>query len=212
MLRLSRQARSICAVAVVAATVFGTSQAGAAAPAASADTLQQEIDEVLATTKGGVQISRNEIAWHGGRAIMSFTLPGEERARVSSPAAQKLQAQIAGLPATTREKPSAAPAADSCPTETFGNDWYCFYDGTSYTGRRLQWNAPHTWDVDFGDYGFINKTSSWSNRGELNVRVYSRTRAGDSNSCVEHRWTEPAHTRAASVGSMNNIADCFTAS
>ncbi|GHH47412.1 peptidase inhibitor family I36 protein [Streptomyces candidus] len=206
---LSRKARSVCVATVVAATVLGSTQAGAAVPV---DTLQQEIDEVLAGTEGGVQISRNEIAWHGGQAIMTFTLPGEARTRVSSPAAQKLQARVAGLPEGTREAESAAMAVDPCPTEVFGNDWYCFYDGTSFTGRRLQWNATHTWFVDFAKHDFINKTSSWSNKGGLNVRVYSRTRAGDSNSCAELRWVEPAHTRAASLGALNNIADCFTAS
>lgn len=87
----------------------------------------------------------------------SFPLPGEEQAPMSSPAAQELQAQYVGLPADTREPDAQSAAAsaddapasedvssderepmfsvtasDGCPTETFGNDWYCFYQYKSF--------------------------------------------------------------------------------
>ncbi|MFF0740974.1 hypothetical protein ACFYVL_11290 [Streptomyces sp. NPDC004111] len=204
---LSRSARSIGVAVVVGATVFGSTQASATA---AVDGLQREIDKVLAESEGGVQISRNEIAWHDGEAIMTFALPGERRAPVSSPAAQRLQARAAGLPESTREREGTALAADNCPTEVFGNDWYCFYQYPNWEGRRLAWNMPKTRFVNFSDYGFVNMTSSWSNKGEMNIRVYGRTRAGDDNSCIDPLWVEAPHTTDARANA-DNAADCFLA-
>ncbi|WLQ65196.1 MULTISPECIES: peptidase inhibitor family I36 protein [Streptomyces] len=207
---------------MLAASLMPISAAGAA----ETDALQQEIDEVLATTEGGVQISRNEIAWNGGEAILVFPLPGESAAPVSSASAQKLQAKVAGLPlSTTEEEPAGVDpesgvsiaASDSCPTETFGNDWYCFYQYTNYGGRRLQWNASKdTYSpVYFSAYGFENKTSSWSNKGGLTIDVRNRSKTGSDQSCSAvgggiRLWLEAEHSRSSNVGAADdNKADCF---
>lgn len=179
--------------------------------ASTVDGLQREMDKVLASTAGGVQISRNEIAWGEGEAILSFPLPGERKAPPSSPAAQRLQAKVADLPAGTKENASALAEDDSsCPTEVFGNDWYCFYQYKDYGGRRLQWNGPHTKTVYFSAYTFNDMASSWSNKGGFTIRVNGRTRAGDDSSCSSLQWTELAHSRSPSV-TLDNMADCFTA-
>ncbi|MEU8889424.1 peptidase inhibitor family I36 protein [Streptomyces sp. NPDC048442] len=204
---LSRSARVVATAAAAAAMVFGSTQASAAV---AVDGLQQEIDKVLATTEGGVQISRNEIAWNGGEALMSFALPGEARAPVSSPAAQKLQARTAGLPESTKETGSSALAGDNCPTEVFGDDWYCFYQYKSFEGWRLSWNAQHNAAVYFSTYGFNDMTSSWSNKGDLTLLVYSRTRVGEDLSCTNLLWYGDPHSNAASVAA-DNMADCFRA-
>ncbi|MFF3256407.1 hypothetical protein ACFYWP_36740 [Actinacidiphila glaucinigra] len=198
------------------------------------DALQQEINDVLAKTQGGVQISRNEIAWNDGKVIMAFPLPGETQAPTSSPAAQKLQAQSAGLSdeqVKTRiaeEKTAAALgfadeplpsdeptggtvsplATDTCPTEVFGNDWYCFYQFKNFGGRRLQWNAFHHDRIFFSKYDFVNRTSSWSNKGGMEIWVMGRIYSGDDDSCEDVLWTEDAHTRSASAY-PDNTADCF---
>ncbi|WP_329230471.1 peptidase inhibitor family I36 protein [Streptomyces sp. NBC_01460] len=211
---------------VAIASLLSLATLGEAQAADGSDSLQQEINEVLATTQGGVQISRNEIAWNGGEAILVFPLPGETTAPVSSPAAQTLQAEVAALGnlATTEEpagddpEPSASvAAADACPTEAFGNDWYCFYQYTNYGGRRLQWNGTHDLfnPVFFSDYGFENKTSSWSNKGGKTIQVRNRSVTGSDPSCSAHGnglflWTEAAHSRSSNVGSgYDNKADCF---
>ncbi|MFB8347908.1 peptidase inhibitor family I36 protein [Streptomyces niveus] len=188
------------------------------------DELQQEINDVLAKTEGGVQISQNEIAWNGGEVIMAFPLPGETHAPVSSSAAQRLQSKVSGLPLDTvedvapepvepeeYEEPVGAMATDSCPTQTFGNDWYCFYQYKDFGGRRLQWSAAYNHYVYFSSYDFENRTSSWSNKGGKVIGVYGRTVTGSDLSCTNDLWYEQPHSRSASA-SPDNQADCFTTS
>lgn len=177
--------------------------------------LQQEINEVLAKTDGGVQISANEISWEGGSVIMSFPLPGETIAPPSSEAAQELQAKSANVQPSKAGRAAAtaeAAAADNCPTEVFGNDWYCFYQYNNFGGRRLQWNAQHAGKFYFSKYDFVNRTSSWSNKGSLLIRVYGRTVSGKDSSCTNRLWDEPGHSHNANLGShLDNRADCFDA-
>ncbi|MEU3262485.1 peptidase inhibitor family I36 protein [Streptomyces bacillaris] len=189
-----------------------TSTAGAAV--ADPDPLQEEIEQVLARTQGGVQISRNEIAWDGGAVIMSFPDPGEVQAPVSTAAAQRLQAKVAGRPVGTVELLHvsggvSAQAADNCPTEVFGNDWYCFYQLSDFGGRRLQWNATHKSPVHFSKYDFDNRTSSWSNKGGKKITVYEDFWVDNPT----WLWTENAHSKSNYVGyTADNRADYFVTS
>ncbi|MFE4794388.1 peptidase inhibitor family I36 protein [Streptomyces sp. NPDC056708] len=226
-------------VGVAIASLLSLTTLGEAQAADGPDALQQEINEVLATTQGGTQISRNEISWNDGQAILAFPLPGEGTAPASSPAAQKLQLQAAkqGISASSAKPATQAKAADSgisaateepaaddpdsgvsatgsdnCPTEVFGNDWYCFYQYKNYGGRRLQWNARHGMTY-FSDYGFENKTSSWSNKGGMAITTFNRSKTGDNSSCDNgglFLWNESAHSHSTFVGTANdNKADCF---
>ncbi|MEU3002615.1 peptidase inhibitor family I36 protein [Streptomyces sp. NPDC006995] len=189
-----------------------TSTAGAAV--ADPDPLQEEIEQVLARTQGGVQISRNEIAWDGGEVIMSFPDPGEAQAPVSSAAAQRLQAKVTGRSVGTVEPLQvsggvSAQAADNCPTEIFGNDWYCFYQNSDFGGRRLQWNAAHKSPVYFSKYDFDNRTSSWSNKGGKKITVYEDFWVNNPTKL----WTEYAHSKDSYVGyAVDNRADYFVTS
>ncbi|WP_405759521.1 MULTISPECIES: peptidase inhibitor family I36 protein [unclassified Streptomyces] len=172
--------------------------------------LQSEVNQVLASTKGAVQISANEVSWNGGEPVLVLPLPGQAKAPASSPKAQQLQAGVAGMPAS--EKSPAVAQGDSCPTEWTGNDWYCFYQYKDFEGRRLQWNQPHPYTaVYFSDYGFNDMASSWSNKGGLTVFVRGREIADDDNSCNRTLWIMDPHSRAAAVVA-DNQADCFHAS
>ncbi|MFF6993561.1 hypothetical protein ACFY93_01155 [Streptomyces sp. NPDC008313] len=223
------------ATAMLCAAGLATDASATDAP----DVLQQQINEVLSNTEGGVQISRYEIAWNEGEAIMAFPLPGETYAPPSSAAAVKLEAKIAGLSsaktadavAAAEKEPTGVPAAESvpsdeaepagvvatasadCPTETFGNDWYCFYQYKSYAGRRLSWNATHHDYMYFSAYNFVNRTSSWSNKGGKTIYVAGRTESGDDGSCNQYShngWTEQAHSSSSALSSsLDNTADCF---
>ncbi|MCX2971919.1 MULTISPECIES: peptidase inhibitor family I36 protein, partial [Streptomyces] len=103
-----------------------------------------------------------------------------------------------------------AAAGDGCPTEVFGNDWYCFYQYKNFGGRRLQWNAYHQKKFYFSKYDFVNRTSSWSNKGALIIRVYGRTVSGSDASCNNVLWDMGQHSRNAALGShLDNRADCF---
>lgn len=205
---MPRPHRWLAAVGIMGFALMPTAEAQAAS---ASDTLQQEINQVLDATEGGVQISRNEIAWNDGDVIMAFPMPGEATAPASSPAAQRLQAEVAGLPGTPAEEPTVGLAAsDNCPTQVFGNDWYCFYQNRDFGGRRLQWNEKHDpTAVRFSDYGFANQTSSWSNKGAKTITVFDGCKSGFSPTL----WTEAAHSRSSYVGnSKNDKADCFRAS
>ncbi|MER6443115.1 peptidase inhibitor family I36 protein [Streptomyces sp. NPDC001185] len=109
----------------------------------------------------------------------------------------------------------ALAADDGCPTQTFGNDWYCFYQFENFGGRRLQWNEshPHTDLVFFSVYDFDNKTSSWSNKGGKYIYVDGRFVTGQDRSCDQGSitlWQEAPHSSKAYVGaSLDNKADCF---
>jgi hypothetical protein len=212
---------------------------GAATPtyAAEVDPLQRQINEVLAKTEGGVQISRYEIAWDEGQAIMAFPLPGETHAPPSSETAQELQAKVSGLPRGTRETaPEMQPPAnleaagavgesveadesesdvsvtaeDTCPTRVFGNDWYCFYQYKDYGGRRLQWSASYDYlhKIYFSKFNFENRTSSWSNKGGKKIRVLGRTEVANDHSCTDLLWIENDHERSR-LAAPDNTADCF---
>jgi hypothetical protein len=203
-----RKLRTLLTVGVL---VAGVTFAGSAS-AAEQSSLQDQIDEVLAKTEGGVQISANEIAWEGGQVIMSFPKPGETDAPISSRAAQRLQAKVAGKPADTTEPAAltaSAEADDECPTEVFGNDWYCFYQYEDFGGRRLQWNATHKSPVYFDKYDFDNRTSSWSNKGGKTITVWDNFWVNNP----KELWWEYAHSRDNYVGSaLDNQADSFTTS
>ncbi|MCX2971942.1 MULTISPECIES: peptidase inhibitor family I36 protein [Streptomyces] len=98
----------------------------------------------------------------------------------------------------------------------FGNDWYCFYQYKDFGGRRLQWNLVHTDPVYFSEYDFVNRTSSWSNKGGLTVKVYGRTSSGSDASCRPGNgnwlWNMLPHSSSSSVhSSLDNRADCFVA-
>ncbi|MFD5656696.1 peptidase inhibitor family I36 protein [Streptomyces hirsutus] len=99
-------------------------------------------------------------------------------------------------------------ASGSCPTEVFGNDWYCFYQYKSFKGRRLQWNAAHKDLVYFSKFDFENRTSSWSNKGAKTIKVYGRRYAGQDTSCYSPLWSENPHERSASAN-WDKAADCF---
>ncbi|MDF3139975.1 MULTISPECIES: peptidase inhibitor family I36 protein [unclassified Streptomyces] len=199
-------------MAALAMTAAATPASAQTAP----DSLQREIDQVIAE-KGGVQISRYGIAWKDDGVILAFPLPGEEAAPPPSNAAQEIQVKAAeqeaaerGLPRSAARIEPRATRVGGCPTETFGNDWYCFYDGTNYGGRRLQWNATHSKRVDFNPYDFRDKTTSWVNGGGLTVRVYNYNNACSNGVC--RLWTENAHSSSTGVAtSLNNKADFFTA-
>ncbi|MEN8655868.1 peptidase inhibitor family I36 protein [Streptomyces sp. 21So2-11] len=202
--------KSVAVTGALALSLTMLTQAQAVEP----DQLQQEIDSVLAKTEGGAQISRNEIAWEGGKVTMTFPLPGEEVAPPASPAAVALQAKISGVSSSKLNKAVKSgvglAAADNCPTETFGNDWYCFYQYKNFGGRRLAWNEGKPGGWYFSAYDFTNTTSSWSNKGGMPIYVWGRKKTGDDTSCLKSLWIESEHTKDAQVAAnVDNQADCF---
>ncbi|WP_394817646.1 hypothetical protein [Streptomyces doebereineriae] len=84
--------------------------------------------------------------------------------------------------------------------------WYCFYKNRDWNenvaGRRLQWSDPHCDDVmDFEQWSFANKTSSWVNTGFLEVTVWDDT--------VHKIWTEAPNSLSSYVGSSHNDSARF---
>ncbi|MFE7332967.1 peptidase inhibitor family I36 protein [Streptomyces sp. NPDC057565] len=201
--------RKLQVLAMAGMLTFGITST---ASATTEEILQEQIEQVLANTEGGVQISMNEIAWEGGEVIMSFPMPGEDQAPASSPAAQRLQAKVAGESARPVEPvldQETAEVTDNCPTQIFGNDWYCFYQNSNFGGRRLQWNATHRSPVYFSKYDFDNEVSSWSNKGGKKITVYEDF----WTSGPTWLWSEYAHSRDTYVGgTADNRADYFITS
>ncbi|MCP3821226.1 peptidase inhibitor family I36 protein [Streptomyces sp. A3M-1-3] len=137
--------------------------------------LQKQIDKQLATTPGGKQIGVNQIAWRGGKAVMTFPLPGEKKARAVGEAAVPL-----GSP--------------NCRYA-----WTCLYEHSNWDGRRLTWS-----DCNFenlADWGFNDQTTSWHNNQTRGTRttVYNWT-----GSSWAQLWQSTAPSSSANVGSANN--------
>jgi len=155
--------------------------------------VQHRIDAQLQLTPGGRQVSRTEIAWHGGQVLMFFPLAGHRTAAPDSLASSSPGASVQPLD------------IHGCPSYVFGNDWYCFYQDKNWGGRRLQWSDAYHNPVYFSDYGFEKQTSSWVNGGGKTIFV--------DNSSGGQLWQEAAHTVSSYVGdARNDKAWSFTTS
>jgi hypothetical protein len=150
--------------------------------------LQRRIDDQLKLAPAGRQISANEIAWNGGKVIMSFPLDGQRQAPDSSVTATRLMTAVTASP-----KKMTPSSIHGCPTVTFGADWFCLYADINWGGRRLQWSTSCT--DQLSNYGFDNQTSSWVNGGALYIYVDDPSRI---------IWTENPHTTSSYVGDANN--------
>ncbi|MFC6883407.1 peptidase inhibitor family I36 protein [Actinomadura yumaensis] len=90
-------------------------------------------------------------------------------------------------------------AADPCATGA-----YCFYDGANFTGRKLTFRDCGGWQY-LTDYGFGNKTSSWTNATKNETLVYD-----DDVKPQKLLWTERPGGASANVGTAAyNKADSF---
>ncbi|MCZ2803570.1 peptidase inhibitor family I36 protein [Modestobacter sp. VKM Ac-2983] len=96
----------------------------------------------------------------------------------------------------------AAASVGNCPTVTFGNDWYCFYENSNYGGRRLQWSDSYPYPgVKFQDYGFQYQLSSWVNGGGKYIDVYYLTTPYAE---IRTLFTAPPHTSSTSMSANQN--------
>lgn len=90
--------------------------------------------------------------------------------------------------------------------------YFCFYQYTSYGGKRLAYKASSTYSW-FGNYGMQDKISSWHNNS-TGVRrlIYNRKWAGLDDLNLWTLWGSPgAPTRDAAVdASDDNRADYFS--
>lgn len=98
--------------------------------------------------------------------------------------------------------PAAGTLAGQCASGA-----YCFFQYTSYGGRKLTFNdcgATGLWQY-LTDYGFGNKTSSWQNRSANTVLVYNQATTPPTT-----LWTENPGAESTNVGTAkDNKADAF---
>ncbi|GAA3380818.1 hypothetical protein GCM10020367_69620 [Streptomyces sannanensis] len=137
--------------------------------------LQRQVDKQMATTPGGKQIGVNQIAWRGGKAVMTFPLPGEKKARAV-------------------DEPFSAMGSPNCSYK-----WTCLYEHSNFDGRRLTWSDCGG-ILDLSDWGFSDQTTSWHNNqtSGTKTRVYNWTGAWTL------LWTSTAPSSSSNVGSTNN--------
>ncbi|MGW6705083.1 peptidase inhibitor family I36 protein [Streptomyces sp. NPDC054956] len=137
--------------------------------------LQKQIDEQLALTPGGKQISLNQASWRDGKAVMTWPLPGETKAR--------------GV-----NEPAAALGSPNCSYQ-----WTCLYEHDQWNGRRLTWS-----DCNFenlANWGFNDQTSSWHNNQTNGTKTYVYNWTGSS---WELLWTSTAPSASSYVGNWAN--------
>ncbi|MCX4545561.1 peptidase inhibitor family I36 protein [Streptomyces sp. NBC_01565] len=141
--------------------------------------LRQQIDEQLARTPGGKQIGLNQVSWRGGKAIMTFPLPGEGKARAVNESAVAL-----GSP--------------NC-----GYGWTCLYEHSNFDGRRLTWSDCNF--EDLGNWGFNDRATSWHNNQTQGTKTWVYNWAGDSWQLL---WESTAPSSSSNVdGWANDRAD-----
>jgi hypothetical protein len=143
--------RKMSLVFVAAASlIVGIMATPAGAATASATTLQQDIDQQLASFPGGMQVSANEVAYDGGSAVVVFP------------------DSTGNVPTDPTTRPEMSPDAHfewhGCP---YGNitAWYCFYQNAKFGGRMLEFKDCSGSGVkeSLAKYGFANQTSGWVN-------------------------------------------------
>ncbi|MGK5551972.1 peptidase inhibitor family I36 protein [Actinomadura kijaniata] len=95
--------------------------------------------------------------------------------------------------------PARTAAADTCATGA-----YCFYEHKDFGGRKLTFRDCGGWQY-LTDYGFGNKTSSWSNRSKNTVKVYD-----EGVSPRQELWLMEPDAASANIGlAVNDKADSF---
>lgn len=87
---------------------------------------------------------------------------------------------------------------------------FCFYDGSSYNGKRLSFRYT-VGSARFSTYGMRDKVSSWHNHSGALRRIYNEHWRGWDDYILWVMWGSPgAPTRSSYVGSSNtNKADYF---
>lgn len=178
-----------CAVAMAAGEGFPY-------PANDAE-LQAQIDEQLSRTVGGVQVDKNTVWYEDGAVQLHFPLP-EDAASADMEASDPLGALDAPPEVVP---PTTTPGDDhGCPTSPWygSNDWYCFYDGFNYTGRRLQYRDCSRSGTTqyFSTYDFYAQTSSW-----INTTTGKEIQVFVGNTLL---WTEQPKTKVKKLGTRNN--------
>ncbi|MFY1623643.1 hypothetical protein ACN268_10585 [Micromonospora sp. WMMD735] len=115
------------------------------APARNDVELQAQINAHLKRAPGGVQISKNQISYMGGKFIMTFALPG----------------QVEGTDPTRSAPDVAADPTNS--TALAGSSkcsalWFCFFDGVNYTYPRGQLSDCGFQDLN--SFGWVDRVES----------------------------------------------------
>ncbi len=184
--------RTLLLSGVVLALALPVGPASAAPSSATAPKLTKKGDlgpDGLPIPPGGVVVG-NEVFYNNGKVALRFDL-----ARV---------ARRQGRPAP------ALPDANSfrvyngvriwnvCSLTT---GWYCFFEHATFGGRRLRFQDSGYFQY-LSDYGFANKTTSWVNNRNQDVRVWDNS--------IGLLWCSDSHSVSTNVGSArNDRADYF---
>ncbi|WP_326557334.1 peptidase inhibitor family I36 protein [Micromonospora sp. NBC_01796] len=152
--------------------------AASAAPQAGMSSAEVKLQsDISAHIKayGGTQISTNEIAWRGGRVVLTIPQPGSRAA--------------------------LAPGEKIAPlgTANCARGWTCLYEHSNFDGRRLTFTDCISEYLP--NYGFRDQASSWHNNqtgGAVSV-VYNYV--GSSPQWI---WSEPSPRQSTYVGDANN--------
>ena len=144
---------------------------------ADAATLQHQVDEQLRTTRGGTQISANEVSYRGGSLVVALPLPGRATAPDSSAAVRTKAADTKAAGTDAVAIPNGVYSLHGCEAGAADDRWYCFYQDANFGGRRLQWNLSHcnvqrNDFLDFTAYGFARQVSSWVNTSALMIWAF----------------------------------------
>jgi hypothetical protein len=189
-------ARGIVVGIAIAALLTGgmaTSAASGASTSTSTSTTQLAINEQLANTHGGVQISTYEVSYKGGSVIMVFP---DSSGRVPTSASARREINADSSKSTTLVAASSYPYG--CP-KGLTQKWYCFYQNAGFGGKMLQFKDCSGFGTTqyLSNYGFARQTTSWVNtKTDTNVYVYD----GGSN----FLWGENPASAVSNVGAAHN--------
>jgi hypothetical protein len=184
MQRLRWLALTIAAIFAIFVGADSTTAFAASESQNYAMSLQRQIQNQLADTHGGTQISPNEVAYDGGKVIVVFP-----DASGSVPTAQSL-------------RPGDIVSWHGCPVGA-SQTWYCFFADQNYAGRMLEFQdcSPSGTKQSFASWDFTNQTSSWVNTYGLVDPVQASVGTWNGGTSL---WVEPPNDASPYVGNANN--------
>ncbi|WFF02974.1 hypothetical protein [Micromonospora sp. WMMD964] len=153
------------------------------APARNDRELQAQIDAYLKRAPSGKQIQKNQIAYNGGKFIVTFALPG----------------QVEGTDPNRVVSDDFSTLSTKC-----DRHWFCFFDGANYVYPRGQL-SDCGWQ-DLNDFGWIDRTESVAQNLVVGWVQYLNHTTGGHENDVTLFWTDTNADQRSTVP-YPNMAD-----
>jgi hypothetical protein len=160
-----------------------------AAPANMA-AVQAEVNQQLATTKGGTQVAPNVVSYNNDSVRVVFPLPGS-----GDQARDPIGPGPAQAGPQTGVSPDAVGDVHGCPYGLF-TKWSCFYGNAGFGGNMLEFKDCG-YEQYLSNYGFNHNVSAW-----VNTKDYAYVNVFNNSGNLI--WQESQNSENGWVGAGDN--------